>query len=62
MIIINTMGGAIDDFSKNDTAFIHRSAVFSAEYYTYLSTNVSNESIDQTQKWQNSFREIMVLT
>jgi len=59
MIIINTMAGAIDDFSQNDTAFIHRNAVFSAEYYTYLSTNVSNESIDQTQIWQNSFREIM---
>jgi len=59
MIILNTMGGAIDDFSQSDTAFIHRNALFSAEYYTYLPTNSSNDTIDQTQKWQNSFREVM---
>jgi len=59
MIILNTMGGAIDELSQSDTAFIHRNALFSAEYYTYLSTNASNETIDETQKWQNSFRGVM---
>jgi FAD/FMN-containing dehydrogenase len=59
MIIINTMGGAIDELSQSDTAFIHRKAIFSAEYYTYLSSSVSNTKIDQTQKWKNSFRAVM---
>jgi FAD/FMN-containing dehydrogenase len=59
MIILNTMGGVIDDFSQSDTAFVHRYAIFSAEYYTYLSANVSNDVIDKTQKWQNSFRQLM---
>jgi FAD/FMN-containing dehydrogenase len=60
MIILNTMGGAIDELSHNETAFIHRNAIFSAEYYTYLPTNSSNDTIDQKQKWQNSFREVML--
>ncbi|NQZ21617.1 MAG: FAD-binding oxidoreductase [Colwellia sp.] len=59
MIIFNTMGGAIDELSQSDTAFIHRNALFSAEYYTYLPTNSSNDTIDQSQKWQNSFRDVM---
>jgi len=59
MIIINTMGGAIDDFSPTDTAFWHRNTLFSAEYYAPLRNSVTNVEIDQTQAWQNSFREVM---
>jgi FAD/FMN-containing dehydrogenase len=59
MIIINTMGGAIDDITQDESAFVHRNALFSAEYYTYLSTSSTNEEIDATQRWLNSFRETM---
>lgn len=59
MIIFNTMGGVIDKFSPSDTAFIHRNSIFSAEYYTYLPTNSTSISIDNTQAWENSFRGVM---
>ncbi|MEW6992470.1 FAD-binding protein [Colwelliaceae bacterium 6441] len=58
MIIINTMGGVIKDFAPNETAFVHRNAIISAEYYTYLSTNDAT-AIDNAQTWLNSFRNIM---
>ena len=59
MLIINTMGGAIDNVSTTDTAFVHRNTLFSVEYYAPLNTAVSNDKIDATQKWANSFREVM---
>jgi FAD/FMN-containing dehydrogenase len=59
MIIINTMAGAINSIEPSDTAFVHRKAIFSTEYYTYLPINSSDESIDKAQAWENSFREIM---
>ena len=59
MLIINTMGGVIDNFSSTDTAFVHRNALFSVEYYAPLNNSVSNSRIDETQAWQNSFRGVM---
>lgn len=59
MIIINTMAGAISDINPSDTAFVHRMAIISTEYYTYLPTNSSVERIDRAQTWENSFREVM---
>lgn len=59
MLIINTMGGVIDNIAATDTAFIHRNTLFSVEYYAPLNTSATNEKIDQTQVWQNSFRGLM---
>jgi FAD/FMN-containing dehydrogenase len=59
MIIINTMAGAINNINPNDTAFPHRMAIISTEYYTYLPISSSAEQIDKAQAWENSFREVM---
>lgn len=59
MLIINTLGGEIDNLSPNETAYVHRDCLFSVEYYAPLNSGVSNEQIDDTQLWQNSFRQLM---
>ena len=59
MIIFNLLGGKIDDFTSEELAYPHREARISAEYYAPLSITTSNEAIDDTQVWQNSFRNVM---
>lgn len=59
MIILNLMGGQIANIEATDSAFNHRNAQISAEYYTALSPSASNDRIDSTQQWQNSFRQLM---
>lgn len=59
MIILNLMGGQIANIEATDSAFNHRNAQVSAEYYTALSPSASNDRIDSTQQWQNSFRQLM---
>ncbi|WP_054453227.1 FAD-dependent oxidoreductase [Pseudoalteromonas porphyrae] len=59
MIIFNLMGGKISQFEPNETAFFHRNARVSAEYYTALPLSASDNTIDVAQKWENSFRQIM---
>lgn len=58
MIILDLMGGAIDNFQPTDTAFIHRNAIFSAEYYTYF-IGATTAVIDDAQVWEHSFRTLM---
>lgn len=59
MIIMDLMGGVIDEIAADETAFIHRGALFSAEYYSLLPPNVSNAPIDKAQRWANNFRQTM---
>ncbi|RYZ25633.1 MAG: FAD-binding oxidoreductase, partial [Sphingobacteriales bacterium] len=59
MIILDLMGGVIDNFQPTDTAFIHRKAIFSAEYYTFFNGSAPNATVDAAQVWENSFRTVM---
>jgi FAD/FMN-containing dehydrogenase len=59
MIILDLMGGAIDDFDPTETAFIHRNAIFSAEYYTYFDAAVDLTVVVKAQEWEHSFRDLM---
>lgn len=59
MMIMDLMRGAIDDFAPDETAFIHRGALFSIEYYTYFPMGTANAIVDNTQTWLNSFRQTM---
>ena len=53
------MHGVIDDFEPDETAFIHRGALFSIEYYTWYSVGTTNATVDRAQVWVNSFRQVM---
>ncbi|WP_049631251.1 FAD-binding oxidoreductase [Cellvibrio sp. pealriver] len=59
MMIMDLMRGAIDDIAADETAFIHRGALFSIEYYTYFAAGTSNATVDKAQTWVNNFRQIM---
>jgi FAD/FMN-containing dehydrogenase len=59
MMIMDLMRGAIDDFAPDETAFIHRGALFSVEYYTYFSQTTANATVDKAQVWLNGFRQTM---
>lgn len=59
MMIMDLMRGAIDDFAPDETAFIHRGALFSVEYYTYFPQGTANATVDKAQAWVNSFRQTM---
>ncbi|MBX9868891.1 MAG: FAD-binding oxidoreductase, partial [Burkholderiaceae bacterium] len=54
-ILLNTMGGAIAKVAPDATAFTHRKALFSAEYFMDApvgsSANWSNEMRQRMQKW-----------
>lgn len=59
MMIMDLMRGAIDEFAPDETAFIHRGALFSVEYYTYFAAGTANAMVDKAQAWVNSFRQTM---
>ena len=59
MIIMDLMGGAIKNFQPTDTAFVHRDALFSFEYYSYFSGGTDASVVDSAQSWLHSFRETM---
>lgn len=59
MIIMDLMHGVIDDVAPDETAFIHRGVLFSAEYYSWYPLGTANATIDKAQVWANSFRQVM---
>ncbi len=59
MMIMDLMRGAIDELAADETAFIHRGALFSVEYYTYFPQGTANATVDKAQAWVNSFRQTM---
>jgi hypothetical protein len=59
MIIFNLLGGKIDALAANQTAYPHRGAIVSAEYYAPLQPSASDDAIDRAQAKQNEFRQTM---
>ncbi|RXE91477.1 BBE domain-containing protein [Pseudoalteromonas phenolica] len=59
MIIMNLLGGKIDEIGEGETAYPHRKAIVSAEYYLPLHPSASNAQIDTAQAKQNGFRQVM---
>jgi len=59
MIIMDLMGGAINNFQPTDTAFVHRDAIFSFEYYCYFVGGTDAGVVDAAQSWLHNFRETM---
>lgn len=59
MMILDLMRGVIDEIAADKTAFIHRGALFSAEYYTWYPVGTANATVDKAQTWVNSFRDVM---
>ncbi|HEY8023448.1 MAG TPA: FAD-binding oxidoreductase [Burkholderiaceae bacterium] len=58
-VILDMMGGAIDKFGPNDTAFVHRGALFSAEYYNAYQTGTPDATVDADEAWEHNMRTVM---
>lgn len=59
MMIMDLMRGAIDELAADETAFVHRGALFSVEYYTWFPEGTANSQVDAAQVWVNSFRQTL---
>ncbi|WP_052417719.1 FAD-binding oxidoreductase [Cellvibrio mixtus] len=59
MMIMDLMHGAIDELAADETAFVHRGALFSVEYYTWFRAGTANNQVDAAQVWVNSFRQTL---
>lgn len=59
VVILDAMGGAIGRVDEDATAFVHRSAVFSAQYFTARRGGTPADELDETAAWQQTLRRAM---
>lgn len=59
VVKIDLLGGAISRVAPNATAYIHRNAMFDAQYYAYFPAGTSNEVIDEVGNWATGMRTVM---
>jgi FAD/FMN-containing dehydrogenase len=58
-IIMDLMGGAIAQVAPDATAFVHRNALFSAQYYANFSLGTDPAVVSEAQAWANGMRSTM---
>ena len=58
-VILDLMGGAIAKIAPDATAFVHRNALFSAQYYADFAFGAAPAVVSQGQAWANGMRSTM---
>jgi FAD/FMN-containing dehydrogenase len=58
-VLLDLMGGAIARVAPDATAFVHRRALFSAEYVVQLPEGSSAKLVDEGGEWANGMRAVM---
>jgi hypothetical protein len=58
-LILDTMGGAIDRLRWDETAFVHRKALFSIQYFASLPEGTAAAVLDEAATWQRALRAQM---
>ncbi len=59
LVIMDLMGGAIAKVAPDATAFVHRNAIFSAQYYADFALGTDAATVAEAQTWANGMRSVM---
>jgi FAD/FMN-containing dehydrogenase len=58
-VIMNLMGGAVGRVAADATAFVHRQALFSAQYYAEYNAFASSAELNEGEQWVHGMRQLM---
>ena len=58
-VIMNLMGGAIGRVAPEATSFVHRQALFSAQYYAEYSPAASAAELNEGEQWVHGMRQTL---
>ncbi len=58
-VIMNLMGGAVGRVAADASAFVHRQALFSAQYYAEYSPLASSSEVSEGEQWAHGMRQLM---
>ncbi|MDT9001110.1 FAD-binding protein [Paucibacter sp. APW11] len=59
MAVLNLMGGAIARVAEDDTAFIHRKALFSAQYLAEYRPGTDAATLNEAAQWTHGLRQLL---
>lgn len=59
VVKIDSLGGAIARIAPDATAFVHRNALFDAQYYAYFPVNAASATVDEAGQWATGMRSVM---
>jgi FAD/FMN-containing dehydrogenase len=57
--MLDLMGGAVNRVAPDATAFVHRKAVFTAQYFSHYAVGTANAVVDEAASWETSMRALM---
>ncbi|MBT9492705.1 MAG: FAD-binding oxidoreductase [Paucibacter sp.] len=58
-VIMNLMGGAVGRVAPDASAFVHRQALFSAQYYVEYSPSTAAAELSEGELWAHGMRQLM---
>jgi hypothetical protein len=58
-VTFDAFGGAINRVHSGDTAFVHRSALFNAQYLAYWQEGAADDAVARCMLWLRSFHRAM---
>jgi FAD/FMN-containing dehydrogenase len=58
-VLMDLMGGAVNRVAPTATAFVHRSSVFTAQYYAPFRVGTAPAVVDDAQTWAHGMRAVM---
>jgi FAD/FMN-containing dehydrogenase len=58
-VMLDFMGGAVNRVAPDATAFVHRNAVFTAQYLAHFAVGTADNLVEEAAAWETSVRALM---